>query len=33
MRDLGSWKYSAVGDEYNNFNYALAIAKNGVFNP
>ncbi|TAK53918.1 MAG: hypothetical protein EPO22_15605, partial [Dehalococcoidia bacterium] len=33
MRDLGSWKYSAVGDEYNNFNYALAIAKTGVFNP
>ncbi len=33
MRDLGSWKYSAVGDEYNNFNYALAIARTGVFNP
>ncbi len=32
-RDLGSWKYSAVGDEYNNFNYALAIAKGGFFNP
>ncbi len=25
-RDLTSWKYSAVGDEYNNFYYALKIA-------
>lgn len=33
MHDLGSWKYSAVGDEYNNFYYALAIAKGGFFNP
>jgi len=33
MHDLGSWKYSAVGDEYNNFNYALAIARGGFFNP
>ncbi len=32
-RDLGSWKYSAVGDEYNNFYTALGIAKGAFFNP
>jgi 4-amino-4-deoxy-L-arabinose transferase-like glycosyltransferase len=32
-RDLGSWKYSAVGDEYNNFAYGLGIAKGALFNP
>ncbi|MBI5283673.1 MAG: glycosyltransferase family 39 protein [Chloroflexi bacterium] len=33
LRDLGSWKYAAVGDEYANFNYALGIAKGAFFNP
>ncbi|HZP57386.1 MAG TPA: glycosyltransferase family 39 protein [Dehalococcoidia bacterium] len=32
-RDLRSWKYAAVGDEYNSYNYALAIMKGGAFNP
>lgn len=32
-RDLGSWKYSAVGDEYNNYEYALGIVKGASFNP
>lgn len=29
-RDLGNWRYSAVGDEYNNFYFALSIAKGAL---
>ena len=32
-RDLTNWKYSAIGDEYSNFNYALALARGAAFNP
>jgi Dolichyl-phosphate-mannose-protein mannosyltransferase len=32
-RDLTSWKYSAIGDEYSNFGYAASIARGAAFNP
>lgn len=32
-RDLTNWKYSAIGDEYRNFNYAVGIARGAAFNP
>ena len=32
-RDLTNWKYSAIGDEYSNFNYVVSIARGGAFNP
>ena len=33
VRDLTSWKYAAVGDEYTNFEYARWIARGMSFNP
>lgn len=32
-RDLTSWKYSAIGDEYSNFGYAASLARGAAFNP
>lgn len=32
-RDLTNWKYSAIGDEYANFNYVVSIARGAAFNP
>jgi hypothetical protein len=33
VRDLTSWKYAAVGDEYGNFEWARWIARGMPFNP
>ena len=33
VRDLTSWKYAAVGDEYGGFEWARGIARGMPFNP